>query len=182
MPDAKSKSTSPAAEPEDEFFDEATETFPGKEDLKDRLVAVWALGRGQDKNSDGKLYPFVTSLTMVLDDGPNGWSPTSIKDGDTVPNLVPSVADGLAEINLRWSTEGMVTRLDPRIGKTTKPMIGRINSRPNKVKGRSASWSISAPTESDKATARAVGSQIKAVTERLIAEANKAADASAFDE
>lgn len=182
MADAKSKGTTQAAEPEDEFFDEATETFPGKEDLKDRLVAVWALDRGMDKNDDGKPYPFVTSVTLVLDDGPNGWSPTSVKDGDTVPNLVPSVADGLTEIPLRWSTGGMVARLDPRVGNTTKPMIGRINVRKNKTSGRSPSWSISAPTEDDKATARAVASQIKAVTERLIAEANKAADAGAFDE
>jgi hypothetical protein len=166
---------------EDEFFDDAAETFPGKEDLKDRLVAVWALGRGQDKNSDGKFYPYVTGITLVLDDGPNGWSPTSIKDGETVPNLVPAVSeDGPQELAIRWSTAGMVSRLDPRIGKTTKPMIGRINSRPNKVKGRSASWSISSPTDEDKATAREHVSAIKAITARIEKDAEAKVDAEAF--
>jgi hypothetical protein len=167
--------------PEDEFFDDAAEAFPGKEDLKDRLVAVWALERGQDKNNEGKAYPFVKTITLVLDDGPNGWSPTSIKDDETVPNLVPPVAeDGPQELALRWSTEGMVARLDPRIGKTTKPMIGRINSRKNKTSGRSASWSIAAPTDEDKATARGHVDAIKAVTARVEAEANAAVDAEAF--
>ncbi len=171
------------ANPEDEFYDDAEETFPGKEDLRDRLVAVYALERGQDKNSDGKLYPFVTSVTLVLDDGPDGWSPTSIKDGETVPNLVASVAEnGPQEINLRWSTEGMVARLDPRIGKTFKPMVGRINSRPNKVKGRSASWSISKPTDEDKAIARPHLEAIKAVSARLEDAATKAENKAAFDE
>lgn len=171
--------TTPAGE--EDFYDDAAETFPGKEDLKDRLVAVWALTRGQDKNSDGRLYPYVTSVTMVLDDGPTGWSPTSIKDGETVPNLVPSVADnGPQELNLRWSTEGMVSRLDPRIGKTDKPMVGRINSRANKVKGRSASWSIAAPTDEDKAIARTHLAAVKAVTARLVADRAKAEDEGAF--
>jgi len=166
---------------QDEFFDDAAETFPGKEDLKDRLVAVWATGRGQEKNTEGKVYPYVTGVTLVLDDGPNGWSPTSVKDGDTVPNLVPSVADeGPQEIALRWSTSGMVSRLDPRIGKTTKPMIGRINSRPNKVKGRSASWSIATKTDADLATVLEHGAAIKAITARIEKEAVAAIDAEVF--
>lgn len=175
--------TDSASEVQDEFFDDATEVFPGKEDLKDRLVAVWALERGTDKNAEGKPYPFVKTLTMVLDDSPNGWSPTSIKDGDSVPNLVPSVAEnGPQEINLRWSTEGMVSRLDPRVGKTWKPMLGRINSRKNSVAGRSASWSISAPTEEDRAIARRYAeTHLGPTIARLQAEANGATDTAAFD-
>jgi hypothetical protein len=181
--DAKNASTKTAA-PEDEFFDDAEDTFPGKEDLKNRLVAVYALDRGTDTNAEGKSYPFVTTVTLVLDDGPDGWSPTSFKNDEQVPNLVPSVAEnGPQEINLRWSTEGMVARLDQRIGKTWKPMIGRINSRPNSQKGRSASWSISKPTEDDKVIARPfVESHIKPISERLEAEANKDIDKAAFDE
>jgi hypothetical protein len=176
------KDTTNSTTPEDEFFDDAAETFPGKEDLKDRLVAVWATGRGQDKNADGKTYPYVTGVTLVLDDGPDGWSPTSVKDGETVPNLVPAVADeGPQEIALRWSTSGMVSRLDPRVGKTTKPMIGRINSRPNKVKGRSASWSIATKTESDLATVLEHGSAIKAITARIEKDAVDALDGEAFN-
>jgi hypothetical protein len=183
----KNSTTSKAAAPatdEDDFYDEATEAFPGKEDLKDRLVAVWALTRGTDKSPDsGKPYPFVNTVTLVLDDGPDGWSPTSVKDGESGPNLVPSVEDGpLPELNLRWSTEGMVTRLDPRIGKTFQPMLGRINSRPNKTKGRSPSWSIAKPTEDDKAIARRHMDAIKAVTARITKEATEAEDKAGFDE
>lgn len=175
------KDTTSTTTAEDEFFDDAAETFPGKEDLKDRLVAVWALGRGQDKNPEGKAYPYVTGVTLVLDDGPDGWSPTSIKEGETVPNLVPSVAeDGLQEIALRWSTGGMVARLDPRVGKTTKPMIGRINVRKNKTAGRSPSWSISSPTDEDKAIARTHVEAIKAITARIEKEAEAKVDAEAF--
>jgi hypothetical protein len=179
----KNASSTKAAAPEDEFFDDAEDTFPGKEDLKNRLVAVYALDRGTDTNAEGKRYPFVTTVTLVLDDGPDGWSPTSVKDGEPVPNLVPSVAEnGPQEINLRWSTEGMVARLDQRIGKTFKPMIGRINSRPNSVKGRSASWSISKPTEDDKVIARRfTESHIRPISERLEKEATAADDSAAFD-
>jgi hypothetical protein len=168
--------------PEDEFFDDAQETFPGKEDLKDRLVAVWALEKGTDKNADGKVYATVQSVTLVLDDGPDGWSPTSIRDGEATPNRVPSVEEeGLQELALRWSTEGMVSRLAPRVDKTTKPMIGRINSRPNKVKGRSASWSIAAPTEDDKVIVRQHADEIRAVSQRIQDEKNKATDTAVFD-
>lgn len=166
----------------DEFWDDAQETFPGKEDLKDRLVAVWALEKGQDKNADGKVYATVQSITLVLDDGPEGWQVQVIRDDEMTPNRVPSVTDeGPQELALRWSTEGMVSRLGPRVGKTVKPMLGRINSRPNKVKGRSASWSISSPTEEDYAVARQHGEAIKAIIQRMEKEQNEALASGAFD-
>jgi hypothetical protein len=168
--------------PEDEFYDDAQETFPSKEDLKDRLVAVWALEKGTDKNAEGRVYATVQSVTLVLDDGPEGWSPTSIRDGEVTPNRVASVEqEGFQELPLRWSTEGMVSRLGPRVGKTWLPMIGRINSRPNKVKGRSASWSIAAPTEDDKVILRQHKAEIMAVSRRLEQEANQTIDTAVFD-
>jgi hypothetical protein len=168
--------------PEDEFYDDALDVFPGKEDLKDRLVAVWALEKGTDTNKEGKVYPIVQTVTMVLDDGPEGWSPTSIRDEEATPNRVPAVAEeGLQELNLRWSTEGMVSRLGPRVGHTWKPMIGRINSRKNSVKGRSPSWSISKPTDDDKAIVRQHATEIMAVSRRLEQEANQTIDTAVFD-
>lgn len=167
---------------EDEFFDDAQDVFPGKEDLGNRLVAVWALEKGTDYNDRKEPYPIVQSVTLVLDDGPDGWQATVIRDGEMTENRVPSVeAEGLQELNLRWSTNGMVSRLAPRVGKTFKPMVGRINSRPNKTKGHSASWSISSPTEDDKTTVRRYQAELRAISERLEAEANKATDAAAFD-
>ena len=43
-----------------ELFDEATEEFPGKEDLKDRLVAIWVTNRHNtrvDTAPNSKPYP-----------------------------------------------------------------------------------------------------------------------------
>lgn len=179
---------------QDEFYDDATDQFAGKEDLKDRLVAVWVTGKkGTRKSTDGKDYAWVETTTLVLDDGPTGDSAeTAVRDGEVGENRV-GPAPALLE-NFQWSTNGMTSRLIPRIGKvdpTTgernfKPMIGRINSQPNKVKGRSASWSISAPTDSDRNTVRANAEQLKAVTEQIKKAALGAvadeATANAFDE
>jgi hypothetical protein len=165
----------------EDFYDDAEETFPGKEDLKDRLVAVFALENGTDKNTDGKSYPFTKTITFVLDDGPDGTSAeTAVRDGEIGENRVGPAP---AELDLRWSTEGMVSRLAPRVGKTWQPLVGRINSRPNKVKGRSASWSISKPTDEDKDYIRENGynAKFRAIAARLEAEAKKAEDSGAFD-
>jgi hypothetical protein len=177
--------TSPQGVDENEdFYDEAQETFPGKEDLKDRLVAVFALENGTDVNKEGKRYPIVKTVTCVLDDGPDGYQTRVIRDEQMTENRVPSIAaEGMQEIDLRWSTEGMVSRLAPRVGKTWMPLVGRINSRPNKVKGRSPSWSISTPTDEDKDYIRSNGfnPKLRAIAARLEAEAKKAEDTAAFD-
>lgn len=144
-------STTPA---EDEFFDSATSEFPAKEDLKDRLVAIWFTGKTGTRQSEGtgKPYPFAESVTLVLDDGPNGWNPVRW-DGEA--NLVPSVAeDGPQTLTgFEWSAKGLHDRLVKRpVG--GKPMCGRINSRKNKIKGFNDSWSIDELTESDRVTVR----------------------------
>jgi len=169
-----------APESED-FFDDAEETFPGKEDLKDRLVAVFALENGQDKNPDGKLYPFTKTVTVVLDNGPDGKSHLSaVRDGEVGENRV---GEAPTELDLRWSTSGMVSRLAPRVGKGFRPLLGRINSQPNKVKSRSASWSISSPTDEDKALVRAQHlGLLHEVAKRLERESQAATDTAAFDE
>lgn len=172
--------------PADEFYDDANEEFASKEDLKDRLVAVWVTGKtGQRRNADGKSYGYVETITMALDDGPE-WTG---KRADGTPNLV-----GLAPAqldNFQWSTEGMVARLTPRINlkdgagePNYKPMVGRINSRKNKVKGRSDSWSIAAPTEDDKVFLRKpeITAQLQRVTAEVKALREAAADSAAFDE
>lgn len=137
--------TEPNTQPD--LYDDASEEFAGKDDLKDRLVAIWVTGKqGTRLGSDGTPYPYVETLTMVLDDGPNG---------ETFTDLVPQAPQRLEDF--QHSTTGLVSRLKPRItlkdangDPVYKPLVGRVNSRKNKTKGFSDSWSIAAPTEDDR--------------------------------
>lgn len=131
-----------------DVYDDANEEFAGKDDLKDRLVAIWVTGKkGTRPGANSKPYPWVETVTLVLDDGPDGTSYT------------PLIGPALERLDkFQYSQGGLVARLEPRISKKDgdgnpiyRPMIGRINSRKNKTKGYSDSWSISAPTEQDKA-------------------------------
>lgn len=175
---ADAKTATPAA-PADEFYDEANEEFPSKEDLKDRLVAIWVSGtKGTRKGNDGKMYPWVETTTLVIDDGPDGKSTTDL------------VGPALVKLdNFQWSVGGMTSRLLPRIkavdeggNRIFKPMVGRINSRKNKTKGFSDSWSIAKPTEEDKVKLRAIQDKLEAITETVRKESTEAEDSAAFDE
>ena len=152
---------------DDDFFDDAKSEFPSKEDLKDRLVAIFATGPvGQRKSeASGKPYDYVETVTVVLDDGPNH---------DMSTELVPSVdATGRAQVlpGFQWSTTGVVSRVKPRVDteKALRPLIGRINSMPNKRKGFSDAWSIATPTEADKEIARRYRAQLDKVRADLLA-------------
>lgn len=171
-----------------ELFDDVPETFPSKFHLKDRLVAVWVTGKhGERKNSDGKPYPYEETITLVLDDGPNGWQEQVMNTdtGNMEANLVPSVADnGPQKLpNFQWSAGGIVTRLAPRREqKVSRPMLGRVNSQPNKTKGRNAPWNMANATTDEKQAAATTGGALIA---EICAEVEKmltgAADASDFD-
>jgi hypothetical protein len=168
--------TAPAVD--EDLFDEASEEFASKEDFKDRLVAVWVTGKkGTRQNADGKEYGWVETITLALDDGP---------DGESATQLVGSAP--ARQDNLQWSTEGMVSRLLPRItikdangNPIYRPMIGRVNSRKNKVKGRSDSWSIASPTDEDKAVAVAHGALLASITAEVKAARETTDDTKAFD-
>jgi len=158
-----------------EFFDEATEEFPGKEDLKDRLVAIFVTGKhGQRKGTapGSKPYDWYETITLVLDDGPN-WDGKKIVDGDKVPMLVPSVKEnGVQRLDsFQYSQGGLTARLSQRVQgdkpKTFMPLLGRINSRKNSQPGFSASWSIGKPTEEDKILAREHNELFRSVAAEL---------------
>jgi len=174
-----------------EFFDDATEEFPGKEDLKDRLVLVWATGkhgmRVPKAGDNRKPYPWYETITLVIDDGPN-WDGMKIVDGDRKPMLVPSVAAEGPQLldNFQFSTNGMTARLAQRVDgdkpKTFKPFLGRINSRKNSQPGWSASWSISEPTPEDKEIARKYVEKAKEISAMLEARVKGVdSDDAAFD-
>jgi len=135
---------------DDDFFDDAKSEFPDKEDLKDRLVAIFAIGPvGQRKSeASGKAYDYVETVTVVLDNGP---------DGTSHSELVPEV-EGLPVVlhGFQWSASGVVARTKPRVGTelALRPVVGRINSMPNRRKGFSDAWSIAEPTDDDRRIVR----------------------------
>lgn len=145
-----------------EFFDDAKEQFPAKEDLKDRLVLIFTTGKTGTRKSevDGKPYPWVETVTLVLDDGP---------DGTAFTDLVPRATGNPIELSgFQWSTGGMVARLKPRAeAGNFRPQLGRINSRKNSRKGFSDSWSIAEPTDSDKDIARRYNAKAREIMDRL---------------
>jgi hypothetical protein len=187
---------------EDEFYDEATEAFPSVDDLvpladkknpttDGRLVAIWAVKNGEAKTDrpGGGTYGFTETVTLVLDDGP---------DGDQATDLIGPAPQ---KLNLRHSTTGIHSRLAPRVEGMSKPkrdedgtiiapavplkfrpMIGRVNTRPStKVKGGSPAVSIAKPTEADLAIVRQFEAEIREINAEQEAKASTVADAEAFE-
>lgn len=162
---------------DDGLFDAATDTFPRRNDLRDRLVVVYPTGEHGTRKGDGpdaKPYPWYATTTVVLDDGPDGWQPTvPDDDGDPTPNLVPSVADNGPQVltNFQWSASGLVSRIQTKLPdpKTGKPgsICGRINVMKNKVKGRSAPWSIKGASEDELNVAREYRDVLKAARDAI---------------
>lgn len=183
-----------------ELFDDATEEFPGKEDLKDRLVAIWVTGRHGTrigKAPGSKPYPWYETVTLVLDDGP-AWDGYKIVDGERKPMLIESVTEhGPQRLDgFQYAQTGMTKRLEQRVHlsialpavgkevkdqpKSFKPMLGRINSRKNSQAGFNASWSISEPTDGDRAKARAQAALILQISAEL-EKAGQPTDEDAFE-
>lgn len=176
-----------------ELFDEAKQEFPGKEDLRDRLVAIWLTGKhGTRKGADSD-YDWYETITLVLDD-PNGtqdWDERTKVDGDYRETLVKSVVKhGPQRLDsFQYSQTGLTARMKPRLNMKDdndipvyRPMIGRINERKSTQKGRSNPWSIATPTDDDKATARKYADRIRAITMEVKAlREGSGSDDSAFD-
>jgi hypothetical protein len=173
-----------------ELFDEAQSTFPGKEDLENRLILVWVTGaNGKRKGANGP-YDWYETYTLVLDD-PNGATDWNERIFDTEKRaerdaLVPSVVKNGPQLleKFQFSYGGMTARLRGRVlgdkPKNFVPMLGRVNSRPNKTKGWNASWSIAEPTDADKAVARQFSTRIREVS-ALVESAVKGTDEDAFE-
>lgn len=154
------------------LYDDASDEFPSKFDLKDRLVLIWITGeKGSAMGSNGKPYDWYQTAMLVLDDSPHGYQEMRPnEDGEMRPNLVPSVeVNGPQELDpFRWSTSGIVARLAPRHAKKQwTGMLGRINSRKNKTKGHAPSWSISSPADADRAIADRYEKEIRAMNKKI---------------
>jgi len=183
----------------DEFYDDASSEFPSVDDLSPlasssnpktvgRLVAIWAKANGTRKGDNGD-YGFTDSLTLVLDDGP---------EGDQYTDLVGPAP---VEVELQHSTAGIHSRLKPRVDGWSKarkdadgnviapsvplkfrPVIGRINTQAStKYKKGSPAFSISEPSEADREIIKANKDLIISINERLATAAEGAEDAKAFE-
>jgi hypothetical protein len=164
---------------QDDFYDDATDTFPKVEHLAPsippkfgdgRLLAIWAQSEGTRKGDNGT-YAFVETVTVTLDDGPNGldgpgWS-------EEAAELVPSGFQRLDKF--QHSTGGLVARLQKRLtGRNRdgvplrfRPMIGRLNTQASKNNKMVAAYSISAPTDADREIVEKYGDKIRAINAEL---------------
>lgn len=177
---------------EDEFYVEAEDEFPVKEDFEDRLVAIWPTGKTGTRPSEQAgqdPYPWVETITMALDDGPDGASLPGARS-DKSPFLIgPAGSDTAVAEAFQWSATGVYSRVEPRLRKkmadgTTpdyRPVIGRINRRKNAKKGFSDSWSLGKPVEADRAAVKAHEATLRKITARVAKERAEAEDAAAFN-
>lgn len=181
-----------------EWMDGASATFAKAEHLAPslppnfgdgRLVAIWALENGTRKNDKGKEYPYVSTVTLVLDEGPNGqaWLTGSEGWDPEASSVIPASPFRLDDF--QHSTGGLVARLTKRVnGKNAKgvplkyrPMIGRMNTRASAQNKNVAAFSISEPTAQDMVTARKYADMIKGINAELEAKDSKSEDEAAFE-
>jgi hypothetical protein len=179
----------------DDFYDDATDTFPKIEHLAPslppnfgagRLLAIWVLGEGTRKNDDGETYPYVETLTVTLDDGPNGLDAPGFP-----PDAAEMVAPGFQRLEkFQHSTGGLVARLQKRLNGRTpdgtplrfRPMIGRLDTQASKRSKMQAAYSIKAPTDSDREIVQQYGDEIRAINRELEDAATTGGDTAAFKE
>lgn len=182
-----SESTAPITAEDEEWMDGASATFPKAENLAPsvppnfgpgRLVAIWAQENGTRKNDKGKEYPYVQTLTLVLDNGP---------DGTQTDEVVGSAPVRLEDF--QHSTGGLVARLSKRVtGHNAKgvalkyrPMIGRMNTQPSSQNKNVAAFSISEPTADDMIVARKYADMIKGINKELEDKDKQSEDSAAFE-
>lgn len=162
-----------ANEFDDDLFEPAKSEFPAKEDLLNRLVVIYPTGKTGKRpaSSGGDPYPWYETMTVVLDDGPDGTAATELV------GPAPQVLRGF-----QWSASGLVSRLmvKPSNAEKVGSLVGRINTMPNKIKGRTPPWSIAAPTEEEMALARQYADLCRSVRDEIKAMHQAAADENAF--
>jgi len=186
---------------DEEWMDGASATFAKAEHLAPslppnfgdgRLVAIWAQENGTRKstNPGGKDYPFVSTVTLVLDEGTNGqdWLTGANGWDAEASTVIPAAPVRLDDF--QHSTGGLVARLSKRVtGVNVKtgtplkyrPMIGRMNTRASAQNKNVPAFSISEPTAADMVIARKYADMIKGINAELEAKDKKTEDQAAFE-
>jgi hypothetical protein len=169
---------------QDDFYDDATDTFPKVEHLAPsippnfgagRLCAIWVTGEGKRKNDRGEFYPYVETVTVVLDEGPNGQDWLTGQNGwsEDASTLVPASPFRLDKF--QHSTGGLVSRLSRRLtGRNAdgvplrfRPMIGRINTQSSKANKHVPAYSIAKPTDADREVVNGHGDLLRSINREL---------------
>lgn len=152
--------TSPAGD-EDDLFEGSSDEFAGKEDMLNRLVMIYPTGeegRFQAKKGQTQGDAWYGTITVVLDDGPDGYQETVVgKNGEIRGNMIPSVAEnGPQTVRYRWSTKGAASRLAPKLPAlhdgVPVGLLGRID-KGKATGGNNAPWRPNPPTDADRALA-----------------------------
>lgn len=195
---SKPAENSPAVTADDEeWMDAASASFAKAEHLAPtvppmfgdgRLLAIWALENGTRKNDKGKEYPFVRTLTLVLDEGPNGQAWLTGTEGWAGDASQVIGASPVRLDDFQHSTGGLVARLSKRVtGVNAKgvplrwrPYVGRINTQPSSSNKNVAAFSISEPTADDMVVARKYKDMITSINKEMEAAEKTAEDAEAF--
>lgn len=164
-----------------EFYDDATDNFPKVSHLapsvppkfgEGRLVAIWVTGEGKRKNDEGEFYPYVETVTVTLDDGPDG----ALSGPGWDPEAEDLVGPGVNRLDkFQHSTGGLVARLTKRLtGKDKngvplrfRPMVGRLNTQPSKKNKNVPAYSIRPCTEAERAIVERHGDMIRAINKEL---------------
>jgi hypothetical protein len=153
------------SEDDEEWMDGASSAFPKAENLAPavppnygpgRLLAIWALSKGERKNDEGKLYPFVETVTLVLDDGPDG------SQTDELVGPAPVKLEGF-----QHSTTGLVSRLLKRVEGTNAKNV--------------PAFSIAEPTAADMDIVRKHKDMILSINKGLEAADKASEDSEAFE-
>jgi hypothetical protein len=172
---------------DDEYYDDTTVDFPNVEHLapstppnfgEGRLVAIYALKNGMGKGDNGE-YPFTETITVALDDGP---------EGDQVHELVGAAP---FRVEMRHSTGYIHAKLAKRVdGKHPKsgrplrflPLIGRVNTQTSKKSKNQPAFGLAPKTDDDLVILERHKPLLKAITAELEAAEKAKDDADGFDD
>jgi hypothetical protein len=175
---------------EDEYYTDAQDNFPSKFDFEDRLVAIWPTGKtGEREGENGKPYPWIETVTVALDDGPDGDKGVGLTSDREEFLVGPAGTEDAIAWGIQWSATGVYSRVFPKLGAKLadgtpdyRPVVGRINRRKNAKKGLADSWSLGKPTDADREILRARLDVIKRVSGEVKAKAQAAEDTAAFSD
>lgn len=122
-------------------FSTARDAFIKQEHVNGRLLLITPVSSGEREstlpNSQGKLYTFIETDTVVLDGAV-----------DEMVDEVPMVLEGF-----QYSGQAITAQLMPTLRKGGM-VLGRLGQKPSQTKSFGPAWVLGEPSEDDKNVAR----------------------------